>query len=230
MATVLATCQKASVKIGIAVPAAVYGSSTREHLELSQIANDAAEDILEQHDWQTLKTLHTITGDGATTEWALPTDFLRMPKDQRVWSSAQETPMTHVKSHDEWLELEVKSYELVTRCWTLLGGMLHTKPALATGETAKFYYQSRNYAVGTAEQEAFTDDADTFRLPDRVLQLGIVWRWRSAKGLNYAEEMTNYEIALAKAIDADKGPRMFAIGRATMPRDADIAYPQAITP
>lgn len=229
MATILDIIGRAALVIGSSVPSAVFGSSDREALELGEAAHEAADHMAEFHDWQRLKRLATMTGDGSTTAFDLPSDFLRMPKDQRVWSSAQETPMTHVLSHDDWLELDVKAYELVIRAWTILGGEFHTKPALDAGETAKFYYQSRMKVNGGAKEE-FSADEDTFDLDDRVLKLGIIWRWKANKGLDYAEDMVNYEMALATAVAADKGSRTLAIGRGTYPRGVSIAYPQAITP
>lgn len=230
--TILAACRGAAPYIGLAVPTSVFGSSEREHLELAEIANEAAADIMEAHDWQGLKVLQTYTGDGAAADFALPADFLRMPKDQRVWSSAQETPMTHVLSHDDWLELDVKSYELVIRAWTFLGGRFAVKPTMPTTETAKFYYQSNLYAqnAGGENRASFTMDSDVFRLPERLVKLDIVWRWKAAKGMDYAEDMANAEMARAKSIAADKGPRTLAIGRGAYPRGVTIAYPQAIRP
>lgn len=230
--TVLSACRSAAPYIGLALPTSVYGSSEREHIELAEIANEAAADIMEAHDWQGLKLLNTYTGDGAAADFALPSDFLRMPKDQRVWSSAQETPMTHVLSHDDWLELEVKSYELVIRAWTILGGRFAIKPTMPSTETAKFYYQSNLYArAGDGSfKTAFDSDADSFRLPERLLKLAIIWRWKAAKGMDYAEDMANAETAQAKAIAADKGSRTMAIGRGSYPKGVTIAYPQAITP
>lgn len=229
--TVLSAIQGASVGLGLAAPSAVFAATDRTAVEMAEIAREAAQAIAEAHDWQVLKRLQTYTGTGAADAFDLPADFLRMPKDQRIWSSAQETPMTHVLSHDDWLELEVKTYELVTRAWTILGGQVAIKPTMPTGETAKFYYQSSHFARDGAGTKAdFTADGDEFRLPERVLKLGIVWRWRALKGLDYSEEMVNFEIALSKAIAADKGPRTLAMGRGRWPKGVTIAYPQAVRP
>lgn len=229
---VLTICQRAAPWMGISVPDAVFGSSQREHVELAAIVNEAAGDIAEAHDWQLLKRLCTYAGDGATEAFDAPTDYGWMPKDQRIWSSEQEAPMTHVLSHDDWLELEVKSYDLVVRAWTLIGGQFAFKPTMAVGETAKLYYQSNLYAYGISagNKAEFTADTDTFRLSDRLLKLAIIWRWRASKSLDYAEDVTNYGIELARVIDRDRGAKMLAIGRGRHPRGVDIAYPQAIAP
>jgi len=139
--------------------------------------------------------------------------------------------MTHVLSHDDWLELEVKTYELVIRAWTIIGGQVAIKPTMPTGETAKFYYQSNPvFNNGSSNIAEFTADTDTFRLGDRLLRLCIVWMWKAMKGLDYAEDMAAFEIVLAKRVAEDKGSRTMAIGKGRHPRGVAMAYPQAITP
>lgn len=231
MTTILEVLQQAAPKMAIAIPTSVYGSSAREHVELGQIANDAGEEISREHDWQGLKVLHTLTGDGVTTSWPRPADFMRIPKEQRLWSSAQQEPMTHIASHDEWLELAVRDFDTVTRRWTVLGNEIHIKPAMSPGETAQFYYQSRYFAQsGATPKGSFTADTDIHRIGGRILRLCIVWMWKAAKGLNYEEDFALYQKALEKSVDADKAPRMIAIGRGARPRGAEMSYPRHITP
>lgn len=231
MASVLDITGKACAYLGIEAPEALAASTDRTAVELAAVVQDAAEYIADQHDWQALKVLNTYTGTGAATAFDLPSDFLRMPKDTNIWSSAQETPMTHVLSHDDWLELEVKSYELVIRAWTIIGDQVAIKPTMPATETAKFYYQSTKiFNDGSSNIAEFTADTDTFRLGDRLLRWGIIWMFKATKGLDYAEDLATFEIVLAKRIAEDKGARTIAVGRGRYPRGVDIAYPQAITP
>jgi hypothetical protein len=60
---------------------------------------------------------------------------------------------------------------------------------------------------------AFTDDNDVFVLPERLLTLSLIWRWRAQKRMEYAEDLTNYETALATAAGTDKGARILVVGR-----------------
>ena len=40
-----------------------------------------------------------------------------------------------------------------------------------------------------------------------MLELGLVWRFKQAKGLDYGEDMRTYGVALADAIASDRGGR-----------------------
>ena len=232
MATVLGIAKRVAPAIGIEVPTVLHTSAMREHVELAELANDTAEMIAKAHEWQALKTLHTLTGDGSTEDFALPSDYDRMPKDQRLWSSRIETPLTHITSTDHWLELDVRSYDFVIGVWSLFGDEIHIKPAMTATETAKFYYLSGHYAKDAADtaKSAFDADDDTFRLNDRLLRLGMVWRWKENKGLPYGEDMADFEDALSEEIAADKGARILTSGRRRSPKGVTIAYPTSITP
>ncbi len=228
--TILTTVEGVAAVIGIDVPTGVFSSTDREHVELQHLANEMAERIWKAHDWELLKTLETLTGDGSATTFSLPSDYGRQIKDAELWSSRIQTPLTHIVSADRWLELDVRSYQFVIGVWTKIGGQIGIKPAMTATETAKYYYIS-NLIVSPAsgsDKTAFTLDADSFRLNERVLKLGMIWQWRANKGLPYGEDMATYETALGEMISEDKGARMIHVGRPRMRRGIRLSYPQAI--
>lgn len=70
----------------------------------------------------------------------------------------------------------------------------------------------------------FTADDDEFILDNRLLRLGLIWRWRQQKRLEYGEDMQTYEIALSQAQARDKGARVIRSPR-PMRWNAQTAYP-----
>ena len=230
--TTLSVVQDACTSgIALEKPTAVFGSSTREHIELAALLNEAGAMIAGAHEWQTLNKIATITGDGSDETFALPTDFDRMLDKSQLWSSSLETPLTPISDRDEWLGMDVQSFDFVINAWIIYGNQIHIKPALASAVTVKYFYQSHHWAQTSAlvNVDEFSSDTDTFRLNNRLLKLALVYKWREMKGLPYAENMADYQDLLAKLINRDKGSRIIRIGKATMPRDAVYAYPQNIT-
>jgi len=229
--TVLAAIQGAAAVIGIEVPTAVYSEVDREMVELQHLCNEMATRIYKEHDWELLKTLETITGDGSTLTWSLPSDYGRQVKDMNLWSSRIETPLTHIVSTDKWLELDVQAYQYVIGVWQKIGGVISIKPATLSTETVKYYYIS-NLIVSPSgagsDKVAFTDDTDTFRLDERLLKLGMIWQWRANKGLPYGEDMENYENALGQLINEDKGSRILVVGARRRIRGVNVSYPESI--
>jgi hypothetical protein len=229
--TILAVCQDAAAVIGLEVPTLVFGSTEREHVELGALANEMAKRIaFDTHDWTLLKTVATITGTGSAEDFALPSDYRRMLKKARLWpSSSPYSSLTHYPDADEWLGISVQAFTPVIGAWTLLGGRIAIKPTLASAATVKYMYLS-NAIIAGADATQFIADEDTFKLDERVLKLGMIWQWRANKGVPYAEDMENYEAALAYAIGADKGSNILTIGTKRMSGADRTAYPGTITP
>lgn len=228
--TILSACQDAAGTLLGRRPSTFFGAGAgADEVEIAALANTAAKSIMKAHDWQKLKTLKTLTGDAATTSFTLPTDYNRMLKKGNVHSSANKPSLfSPVADEDEWLRITDDLATISPGHWIILGGTFQIFPAMPVGETARFYYISNLIFSGT--KATATADADTFFLDDELLTLGTIWRWRAKKGLEYAEDMTNFNDAEAKAISDDKGSRIIAIGRARVSDDVQMAYPGTITP
>lgn len=217
--------------IALEKPSAVYGSTTREHVELANIANEMAAMIAASHEWQILNKIAVITGDGTTEDFALPADFDRMLDKSQLWSTSLETPLSPISDRDQWLELDIKTFDFVINAWIIYAGEIHIKPALSTGVQVKYFYQSNLWGLnGATPISEFTADTNTFRIDERLLKLGIIWKWREMKGLPYAEDLATYERLLAKLAMRDKGSRIIRLGKAVLPRDTTVAYPQSVEP
>lgn len=230
--TILTVIQDACVS-GIALerPTAVYGSSVREHLELGAVANEMADMIVASHDWQKLQRLATITGDGSTTAFDLPSDYARMALETQLWSSVIEGPLLAVRDKDVWLQAVTRNYEFLTNAWTIYGDQIHFRPALDSGETVTYWYQSDLTVQPSSgsNKTAFDADTDTFRLDERLLKLGIIWKWREMKGLPYAEDMATYERLLSKLMTADRGPAVLTSGSSNLSEMGRLAYPWSLS-
>lgn len=228
--TILQIAQSAAPRMGIPVPEAVMAGTDREVVEMASVINEAAEGIARAHDWAVLKTTETCVGDGTTTDFALPADYLRMPKDAQMWSTRWQRPLTAV-SPETQLQLDIRNFDMVTGTWTIQGGSVVFAPALASGESAKYLYITNTvFAPQSGSNKArATADTDTFRLGDRLLELHLIWQWRQMKGFPYAEDMATAEMALAQAISEDKGARIVTQSSRRNTR-ANVAYPWEITP
>lgn len=212
--TILSVCQNVSLVIGIDRPDQVFASTDREHLELARLANEIAQTIAKEHDWQALQGIHTITGDDAEEAHALPDDYGRMLKTASVWSSRWTWAFNHINDPDVWLEYQVVPYTFVNGNWIIYGGQMHILPVMASTETVKFFYFSRNLVspASGVDKPLFTADDDAFRLDERLLELGMIWQWRANKGVAYDEDLVNYTKLLNKNIGDDAGSKPIVTG------------------
>lgn len=231
--TILTACQEAAVKLNQPRPTSVFSTSDAFANELVLAANETVEAIVGGYDWQKLTTLATFTGDGTTEAFDLPSDYVRMIKKAKVHSATwQNAAFTAAADEDAWLYAKDTSIVGTPGIWIILGGQFQVFPAMAVGETARFYYIS-NLAVAPnsgANKATFTLDSDTLRFSEELLRLGIVWQWRANKRMEYAEDMQNFEITMAQIYGADKGSSILTVGRRRISSSVDIAYPGMITP
>lgn len=237
--TALSIVQNVSLKIGVERPSALFAATTRTAYELQAMLNECAAMVAidSGHDWTALKTLATLTGDGAALSFSFPTGYERMLKKARMWPSATPTsPLTHYADTDQWLGTQVQDFSPVVGAWTIIGDEILVRIGGATGplglgDSVQFYYVSNYYAktAGGTAQAAFTADTDTFRLNSRVLERAIEYRWKQDKGQDYAEAMSDYQDALAQQIGKDKGSNILIVGRQTSPSGTEMAFPRSIT-
>jgi hypothetical protein len=228
--TLLAVVQKVCPVVGVMVPQAVFPgiSSNRTMQEMVTLANEVAQTIAYDHrEWTTLKTKATFTGDGVSEAFNLPANYKRMLLKSNVWRSRQTmAPMRFIPDLDEWMQRRAMGHVDLYSEWTIYGGQMHIQPILPAAETATFNYLDKNciaLASGGYGDE-FMSDLDTFRLDERVLKLGMIWRWKSQKGTAYAEDMGTYGDALNTVAGFDQ-PSPILIGRRPAMRNATDAYP-----
>lgn len=228
--TVLSALQSTAIRCIGQKPISIFSASSGIALELSDLVNEAMRDIVKAHDWTALQPLQSSPGDGATQAFALPSDFDRWPKKVSIFTTQWPgVPYARARDLDEWYFVRKFVYAGVPGWWLVQNGKLNIYPAPASGTNVEYYYISKNSvtANGGAAKSSFTADDDTFVLDERLITLSCIWRWKSQKGLEYAEHMQNYEIALSKAISDDKGPRILAVGKRRLP--VPTAYPGVIT-
>lgn len=193
-----------------AVPTTITGSDDPQIVNLRAVLSDVGQDLTSRHDWNSLGRLFSFTS-GSTSPHIepLPSDWGKGYPDASVWrSGAKLFPMSGPVPPDVWHRLLVMPGIRFPGYWRPFDGNLEVIGA-PEGETVSIYYVRDGWvqdANGSVKQEVTKDD-DTFLLPDRVLSLGIISRWRRYKGLSYAEEMADFEYELERQIAADRMSR-----------------------
>jgi hypothetical protein len=224
--TVLTACQDAAIELGQSFPNSVFSSTSVFARELQLHAKRSAAAIHKAYDWQQLIELATLTGDGTSTAFDLPSDFDRTLKTADVHASTWTLKFAPARDYDHWLTITDTSASAVPGFWIIQGGQMNISPALGDGDTARFYYVSKNPVLatdGTTEKETFTADTDSFRLSEKVLALGIAWRWRAMKQLDFTVQLQNYELALSEEIGRNRGPKVLISG--LVRANGDAPYP-----
>lgn len=211
--TILAAMQSAATRLIGRKPDTFFGAPSGRvfELEITDLINEVARDIVKSNDWQGLTNLATIDADGVETVFDLPADYDRMLvisdiTENQGWFWGYQR-VTDLNAFLYWSE---RGFMPNPGLWTLYGDQLHFTPAPSTD--AQYPYVSKNFARDTstlALKDAFTADTDEFLLPERLLTLGLVWRWRENKKLDWTGDQEAFMKAISEYASRDKGSRAY---------------------
>jgi len=209
--TVLSAMQSAATRLIGRKPTTFFSSTQRFEQEIVDLANEVAKSIADDNDWQGLNRIHMITGDGTTTAFPLPSDYGRMLLDSNIYDSTSWAwGYQRIVRADDWLEFTIRDWAIITPgMWCLLQNQLQFVPAPSDQSTAKFLYITNNIVTDEngAEKTSFTADSDTFSLSERLLTLGIIWRWREQKRMDFGTDQANYDALFSDLAGRDGGAR-----------------------
>lgn len=230
--SILSVCKDAAVKLNQPQPTSVFSSTDPFAAELLLQAKETAASLLkEEHDWRDLTRLATLPGDASAVAFPLATGapgYERMIKGGKLHSLRfRNATFRAARDLDEWLYLNDSLLVGSPGNWIILGGAMQIFPPMPTDDSARFYYISNRVALssGGAEQVEFKADTDTFVLDERLLYLGVVWRWLASKRMEYSESLKDYEVAKMSAMGKDKGSQIITVGRQRVSRGVETAYP-----
>lgn len=214
----------------------VVGTSSQILLQLLEIAQELGEDLMRRHEWSILQTTHSFVAAGLTPDSStLPTDWDRYKAAASVWRSGSLlTPMSGPASYDVWHKLLVMPGIRFPGFWRIENGALKVIGA-PSGETVTHVYITNKWildanAVTTKAQWAA--DTDSPLLPDILFRLGLRYMWKQTKGLDYAEDMKDFELELERRIAADRAAAPFSLANfvPTADLDAPYAWPGQVVP
>jgi hypothetical protein len=196
--------------------------------EMLSLANEMAQTIAyDTRDWTKFRTTVTYAGDGITASFNLPANYKRMLLTSNVWRSTQTLyPMRFIPNTDEWLNRRSRNYYDASGEWTLLGGQMLIAPVMGVGVSVYYPYLDKNCIDLTSggSGDSFMADGDSFLLDERLLKLGMIWRWKSQKGSPYNEDLATYSDALDMVAGHDS-PSPIIVGRRPISASVRLAYP-----
>ncbi len=222
--SLLTIIQNVCAEISIDQPAAVMSSADPKIIQLRALSFRAGYELARAHDWSFLVTPTSFTATGVIPEPAQPpADFERFEDNAKIWNNSRLLSLNGPVDGQTWQRLLIYNSNPVPQVWRMLGGKLAIYPNNA-GETISYEYVSNSWVnvngAGTKFANNWANDNDTSRISESLLELSLIWRWKRAKGLDYSEEMENFERAKESEIGSD---RAAAAASLSMPNRGD--YP-----
>lgn len=226
----LQVLQRAVRLLPVTVVPTTVTSADPQTANLLAIMNDVGDDIVSRHDWHTMGATFAFDVAADPHSEPLPDDWDKAFPNASAWRSGSPvTPLSGPCSPDAWHRLLTIPNAGFPGYWRLFDGAMQVI-GCAIDEIVSLDYVRNGWVSGSdgkARTEIMKDD-DTFLIPERLLWLGAIWRWRSSKGLTYAEEMATFEYELERRIAADRAARPIKTSWPSQRDPSAFAWPGTI--
>ena len=235
MTTVAEILSAAARQCSVTAPTNWATATEQTHVELrDDFMVQVVDDCLQRGEWPgPIGKTVTISGTGVEG-YSLPGNFLRLKRDDLAVYERQRTrrACVPVSTDGEWLYMQELGTAGAYRFYRTRGyegafSMDFYRP-LEPGIEVVVSYVSNRWIVNGAEKATFTDLGDVSMLPRRLVESGIVWRFRERRGLPFSDKMAEFEALLARYANDRLARRRIDFGPREVRAPFDVPVPDVI--
>lgn len=212
MTQITAILARVARQCSVDAPSSWVTATSDEHVELrDDFLMEAVDEVRDRIDAPApVSAQFVITGDGSGT-YALPSNFRRLHRDgMAVYETTTVRRRLHPVTDDGmWTHLQTIGTTGGDRFYKIEGGniLLYREPASAISVTVSYVTQNwMKNAAGTAGSE-FTAEDDEVLMPRRLIEAGMIWRFRERQGLPFAAKKAEFEAELSRYSNDARGRR-----------------------
>lgn len=206
----------AADELGIQTPTLIFGNTDSQVKQLLALSNREGKEFSSASmvwgGWPQMRKEYTFTLSTGVDNYAFPTDWQFFLQDTQ-WDRSNHWRLLGPLDAAEWQVLKSGlSPTGPRRRFRIMASRIYIDPvpvAADNGLTMAMEYISTSWCQtsGGTGQSAWAADTDTYVLDEECFVLGLKWRWRAAKGLDYSEERMTYEEAKGRAKSRAGGSR-----------------------
>lgn len=195
--SLLTLTQDACDIIGIPRPSTASGSTDTKVRQLVTLATTEGRNLAQRHPWQALNREATWTSVADEDQGLIATiapGYRRM-LSETAWDRDEQSRLAGPLTPQVWQRLKASVTAGPYYRFRVRQDRLYLNPAPSAGHTMAFEFVTEHWCESSAGtgQSRFVNDTDASRIPEQLIMLGSVWRWKQAKGFPYAEDLANYE-------------------------------------
>ena len=206
--SLLSIVQDACDDIGFPAPDSVVGNS--EASQYFRLLNREGE-ALSRWPWEILVKEELTTMVAGDQDYALPSDYRYIiPTTQ--WSRDDQRNLIWINSQEWQFFKGWTTVNSLNRRARIRNNQLEFEQEVLAGDAGKiiaYEYVSKFWSQtsGSVAQQKFTMDTDTGLLDEELLTLGLIWRIKKAKGLDWQPDFQEYQLQVDLAKARDGGMR-----------------------
>lgn len=227
--TALTIVQDVAQRVNLPSPNTIQ-SSDPQVIQLTALATKEGEWLSAQYDWQSLLIQNTfLTNATQQTQAQLSVVAPNYKKilNDIMWNRDLRRPVYGPMTPQRYQQVQAAVFAGPWNQFIIQGDNINFFPIPAAGQTIAFMYITKNFCTSSSGtgQSRFMADSDILLLREDLFKLGVEWRWKKAKGLDYAQDFVDYETLLADAKAQDGTKDIINMGSARY----DI-YPGVLVP
>lgn len=233
--SLLTLIQDATDLLGIARPSTVVASQDAQVRQLLSLAKEEGAELYRRNEagWKALQAewTFTTTGTPEQTDTPVPLDWASFVPET-FFNRTTNRRLLGPISPQKWQQLQAfPAAGSIFLMFRQRGGDFLITPTPPDGQLIAYEYRSKAWAASQTGQlqTTFLADADTTFLEERLLTLGVRWRFLKTKGFPYAEDKDTYDRAVDLAIAQDIGSRDLNLA-SSGPSDRGFNIPEGSWP
>lgn len=140
----------------------------------------------------------------------------RYIKNQTIWDRTDRLPVFGPMNANEWQAIKAVISTGPRYRFRIRGGKLLVNPTPPAGHLWYWEYVSKNWILDGDSGDGkryFSKDTDIIGLPEELVLMGLRWRWKKEKGLEYAEDFRDYEFMVKDALGRDGAKPVLDMGQ-----------------
>jgi hypothetical protein len=197
--TVLEIIQRFCRRTGVPRPVTVFGSTNAQILQALALLDEEGNSLAQRGPWRQLvwEALHTTVADQSQGSIdTIATNGFKYLLWNTLWDRTEQLPLLGPADAADWQFFKAINVTGPRYSFRLIQNTFQSIPAPPVDHIWAFEYVSKNWLVqadGVTYLDYAEDDTDETLLPGELLLLGLRWRWKKEKGLEYAEDFNTYE-------------------------------------
>ena len=227
MTLIVDALNRVAREVSLSQPSSWLSATADEYTEIrDDFLLETVSDIADRVDLTSpIGAQTTITGTGVET-YSLPSNFLRIQRDEAaVYDVTLQRFGIPVVADGEWTDLISRGAAGADRYYKISGYDGNFEISFYQYPTSDITvsYITTNWMAtsGGTAGSSFTDAGDVLLLPRRIVECGIVWRWRERKGLPFDAKYAEYQILLARLANDSRTRRKINFGNKKLVRWQD---------
>ncbi len=212
---VTAFCERTALPI----PVAVMYSPDAQVAQIRALLEEEGKVLSSRGAWEVL-TYETTLTTAAVEDQGDITDLcpngFRYIKNQTIWDRTDRLPVFGPLSATDWQALKAVVSVGPRYRFRIRGRRLLVNPVPPANHTWYWEYVSKHWILDGDDDTGrcfFSKDTDKIALPEDLVLMGLRWRWKKEKGLEYAEDFRDYEIMVKDAIGRDGAKPILDLGQ-----------------